>query len=314
MTTDEIEALYVEHKQYFRDVLGSSATADGAIAIIGDELVEIEHTEGRWFSYVPGDGIRPLNASLAVAVMTEAWRELLEKEYKCEFGRGSKGEWLWYGHGTYDSLPEAICAVVERLVAEKREKAKNLSAAETDLSLLKAKIRAFHDLRGRRPTHAAMSRLRCQAIIDLLNNNCNIRPASGHHWLSDLAIEGVTVVVDDQKDSRIWWSDTSRTIRVRDLVAGTCGNFFATETRITVNLGTAEKRAKAKQTSNPGQQGVCPNCGMNMIRRGTGVVLLTYPSQYPWNWWCGCGHTEEGGIEHRVFEPNCQSMWEEANK
>ena len=138
MTTDEIKALYVEHKQYFMDVLGSSATADGAIAIIGDELVEIEHTEGRWFSYVPGDGIRPLNASLAVAAMTEAWRERLEKDAQIRRLRLDRGMWECnvgreprHIELLYPSLPELICAAVEILVAEKREKAKAPSDVAT---------------------------------------------------------------------------------------------------------------------------------------------------------------------------------------
>jgi len=59
----------------------------------------------------------------------------------------------------------------------------------------------------------------------------------------------------------------------------------------------------------------CLACGMKMIRRSTGVDLLSYPPQYPWNWWCGCGHTVEGGVERAVFlEDSFQEAWERLNQ
>ena len=39
----------------------------------------------------------------------------------------------------------------------------------------------------------------------------------------------------------------------------------------------------------------CPECNAKMIKWETGRVLLCEPPKYPWNWRCGCGHTEKGG-------------------
>jgi len=60
----------------------------------------------------------------------------------------------------------------------------------------------------------------------------------------------------------------------------------------------------------------CPACGKKMIRRSTGVVLTSYPAQYPWNWWCGCGHSVEGGVEHAVFLPedDIKRAWKKINQ
>ena len=41
----------------------------------------------------------------------------------------------------------------------------------------------------------------------------------------------------------------------------------------------------------------CPQCGKNMIRKSTHVVLTSMPPQYPWIWWCACGHEESGGTD-----------------
>jgi len=58
----------------------------------------------------------------------------------------------------------------------------------------------------------------------------------------------------------------------------------------------------------------CPKCGMKMIKRYEGYVLTLYPAQYPWYWWCGCGHTEEGGIEVGETEPqSARKEWEILN-
>lgn len=55
-------------------------------------------------------------------------------------------------------------------------------------------------------------------------------------------------------------------------------------------------------------------CGKNMIKRGTGIVLCSNPPQYPMQWWCGgCGHTEDAGGELGVnWEDVMQKKWEEA--
>ena len=41
----------------------------------------------------------------------------------------------------------------------------------------------------------------------------------------------------------------------------------------------------------------CPKCGKMMIQERSNYVLTSNPPQYPWTWWCGCGHTEAGGVE-----------------
>ena len=58
----------------------------------------------------------------------------------------------------------------------------------------------------------------------------------------------------------------------------------------------------------------CPQCGKRMVRWGTGVVLLSYPPQYPWNWRCGCGHREFGGVERGTTEDEqFMAAWHDAN-
>ena len=46
----------------------------------------------------------------------------------------------------------------------------------------------------------------------------------------------------------------------------------------------------------------CPKCKAQMIQRYENIVYCTYPPQHPWNWWCGCGHTETGGVERGITE------------
>lgn len=59
----------------------------------------------------------------------------------------------------------------------------------------------------------------------------------------------------------------------------------------------------------------CPECGKLMIRRWTGTELLTYPPGYPWYWWCGCGHEEEGGVERaKTEEEIARKEWEALNR
>jgi hypothetical protein len=59
---------------------------------------------------------------------------------------------------------------------------------------------------------------------------------------------------------------------------------------------------------------VCSVCGKVMIKRDTGVALMSYPAQYPWDWWCGCGHTEPGGVRWGKTEVEmAQNEWEQAN-
>ena len=58
----------------------------------------------------------------------------------------------------------------------------------------------------------------------------------------------------------------------------------------------------------------CPKCGKQMIRRYRDYVLLTYPVQRPWDWWCGCGYSEEGGIElDKTEDQIVREQWEIVN-
>jgi len=59
----------------------------------------------------------------------------------------------------------------------------------------------------------------------------------------------------------------------------------------------------------------CPKCGKKMVVKYSSVVLMTYPAQYPWDWWCGCGYTEKGGIEgDSTYESIAREEWERVNE
>lgn len=63
------------------------------------------------------------------------------------------------------------------------------------------------------------------------------------------------------------------------------------------------------------QQRICSICGKKMIKRYANYVLTSYPPQYPWSWWCACGHTEPGGIERgKTDEEILEERWNEENK
>jgi hypothetical protein len=60
---------------------------------------------------------------------------------------------------------------------------------------------------------------------------------------------------------------------------------------------------------------VCPKCGKNMIRKYRNLVLTSMPPQYPWIWWCACGHEERGGVDAGVSQRELDmNRWKEANK
>ncbi len=40
---------------------------------------------------------------------------------------------------------------------------------------------------------------------------------------------------------------------------------------------------------------ICEKCGKKMIK--SGQVLLAYPAQYFWVWWCGCSNKQHGSIQ-----------------
>lgn len=57
----------------------------------------------------------------------------------------------------------------------------------------------------------------------------------------------------------------------------------------------------------------CSKCGKNMIMEYRSIALVTYPQKFPWDWWCACGNTEEGGIERgQTNEEIRQKNWEMA--
>jgi hypothetical protein len=59
----------------------------------------------------------------------------------------------------------------------------------------------------------------------------------------------------------------------------------------------------------------CPSCGARMIRRSSGIALPTDPPQYPWSWWCGCGHAEAGGVERTTTdEEAAMDRWRAAQE
>jgi hypothetical protein len=52
-----------------------------------------------------------------------------------------------------------------------------------------------------------------------------------------------------------------------------------------------------------------------MIKKSANIMLCSYPAQYPWNWWCACGHEEHGGVDvGTTMEEINRKRWEEANR
>jgi len=59
---------------------------------------------------------------------------------------------------------------------------------------------------------------------------------------------------------------------------------------------------------------ICPKCQKKMIKRSTGIVLSSYPQQYPMMWWCGCGHQEPAEtIQGKTDEQVSREEWERIN-
>jgi len=159
MNTQEIEKLYIEHADDFRELLGT--TVASAMAIFDKRVLVYNHCG--WFAKAEDEFTNPMPVSLAVAAMTEAWRERLEKEHNIQFepiGRevtndyrrppiDRRSTWIlegwqitvlgdspkylsnstWCDFGgkpvrydkLYKTLPEAICAAVKALADEKRK-------------------------------------------------------------------------------------------------------------------------------------------------------------------------------------------------
>lgn len=62
------------------------------------------------------------------------------------------------------------------------------------------------------------------------------------------------------------------------------------------------------------EQDMTCECGKKMIKRSSNIVLTSYPPQYPWYWWCGCGKTREGGVTRGTTEAEiAQRDWERKN-
>ena len=150
MKTQETEKLYLSHADDFRTLLGE----ESALAVLDDgpfAPVSLFHKagpsqpDGCWYFGSVQRGWHLLPSSVALAAMTDSWRERLEKKFSVYTTRGREAPWrAWRtthhkgkrqatvlrpqgfascqeGDGTpYDSLPELICAAVEALANEKR--------------------------------------------------------------------------------------------------------------------------------------------------------------------------------------------------
>jgi len=141
MTPTETEALYLKHADDLRTLLDR----DDALALLG-ENVSILSEAGLWF-WDSGNG--PIHsrweipASVALAALTEFWRDKLENQHGVYFDRGrdtaqwealkatrfgrqplwlnSQGQWFLCNGTTFKSFPQAICAAVHALAEEKRK-------------------------------------------------------------------------------------------------------------------------------------------------------------------------------------------------
>ncbi len=73
---------------------------------------------------------------------------------------------------------------------------------------------------------------------------------------------------------------------------------------------------------------ICAKCGKVMIKRceeNTAMyparytiadewILMDTPLQLPFFWWCGCGHREDGGIDHgKSGDEIYKRLWKQAN-
>ena len=64
------------------------------------------------------------------------------------------------------------------------------------------------------------------------------------------------------------------------------------------------------------QTSPCSVCNKNRVKVSSGIVLCSYPAQYPWDWFCGqCNTRERGGVDITMtIEDLNRKQWEEANK
>jgi len=162
MTTDKIKKLYLAHADDFRKLLGVLPEGPG-LAIIDEQLHHVllwgvGGFSNRWALSAGAPSYTVIPSSLAVAAMTQAWLEMLEKDYATPIYRDHLGGcWYWQMDGlmpmtmTYDSLPEAICGAVEVRAAEKQaEEAKAAeSPAQSSPNAFIGRLPAADDLKAR---------------------------------------------------------------------------------------------------------------------------------------------------------------------
>ena len=190
MTTEEIEALYLKHKEDFRRLLDQGealAAFDGCLLYAEPGCWVCEETDGR-----PRPDVFP---SVAIAAMTETWRDWLEKEHGVRLLRGSypfnlvnrevpvwaaqsedrllcvKGWKLEAEMEKYSSeylfmrvwvsLPEAICGVVEFLAGEKRKQAEKPGPGPPSVVALHCSVCGF-DSEIHVPPGPPMPRTECR--------------------------------------------------------------------------------------------------------------------------------------------------------
>ena len=143
MTTAEIAALYIKHADDFRLLLPMTYNRE-AMCVIDNCILVYDRELGRWWEIRVEENMHEVPAALAVAAMTEAWRERLWKKHDIWFHTSAFGYWsprkpipdvdgsfkldsggAWAKNQTSSwlSLPEAICAAVAALAAEKRAEA-----------------------------------------------------------------------------------------------------------------------------------------------------------------------------------------------
>ena len=134
MNTQEIEKPYIEHAADFRELMELPRETD-AIGSVGDEAICYSVKHAAWFSVKDSmPGTFTMSVCVAVAAMTEAWRERLERKHGLYFYRERNNprisplRWLAESkqHGNVilagaDSLPELIVAAVKALADEKRK-------------------------------------------------------------------------------------------------------------------------------------------------------------------------------------------------
>lgn len=130
MTTEEIEKLYLDAAEDFRVLLASNGPDNYfAVGQAGDCLITAEALlySNDAYGWMIRDRIAiggpwlPIQAAVAVAAMTESWRERLERA--CGLNQREDGGWSWTSHEKlYQDLPEAIVAAVKALASEKRTK------------------------------------------------------------------------------------------------------------------------------------------------------------------------------------------------